>query len=281
MRNQNGKNRNGKKAAAARRKGAVAMSVRARFVEAETLALKREGLSFVEIAAQITRIGRSQAQARTPMGGVTFPADFKISSQACHLAYHRVLANEPLMEIEALRKEQAARCESFIGALRGAIENGDPRAIRVALKTLEHQGRLFGVFKQPEGRVEINVAALTTLDLNTLKLKDRQALMIRLFDLDGLPLEIVRQLIDAGLDHEQPSPSPTPLPPPGECLRTQRALASPAPTHHEPLLAIHPVEPVSNHVNLPPSNNHLKLPHLTQEEESMGEHGEGVAFRRA
>ena len=229
MRNRNGKNRNGKKAAAARRKGAVAMSVRARFVEAETLALKRENLSFVEIAAQITRIGRSQAQARTPMRGVTFPADFKISAQACHLAYHRVLANEPLMEIEALRKEQSARCESFIAALRDAIENGDTRAIRAALKALEHQARLFGAFQQPEAQVEINVAALMTLDLNTLKSKEREALMIRLFELDGLPIEVARRLLeDAGLDDDAPpephsAPALRALPTPEEPITIEEA----------------------------------------------------------
>ena len=37
--------------------------------------------------------------------------------------------------------------------------------------------------------------------------------MIRLFDLDGLPLEIVRRLIeDAGRDQCEQPPSPTPLP---------------------------------------------------------------------
>jgi len=56
--------------------------LRARWVEAETIHLKRMGLSFDAIAEQITRVGRRQAQAIVTIAdGVTFPPDFQISRQ--------------------------------------------------------------------------------------------------------------------------------------------------------------------------------------------------------
>ena len=53
---------------------------RARWVEAETLSLKRMGLSFDAIAEQIGRVGRGQAQALVEIpSGLAFPPDYTIS----------------------------------------------------------------------------------------------------------------------------------------------------------------------------------------------------------
>lgn len=73
---------------------AVSSSVlRARWVEAETLHLKRIGLTFDAIAEQITRIGRGLAQAiRGVPDGVVFPSEFQISRQACHKAFRKAIA---------------------------------------------------------------------------------------------------------------------------------------------------------------------------------------------
>jgi hypothetical protein len=150
------------------------------------------------------------------------PRDFRAGLSTVFYAYRRALNREPVLEVGELRREQAARCENFIAALRDSIEDGDPRAIRAALKALEHQARLFGAFQQPEGQVEINVAALMTMDITTLSSKDRQSLMVRLFEIDGLPIEVARRLLEsAGFDDDAPPelpPSPTPgaLPPPEE-----------------------------------------------------------------
>jgi hypothetical protein len=150
------------------------------------------------------------------------PRGFRAGLSTVFYVNTRALNREPALEVNELRREQAARCDGFIAALRGAIENGDPRAIRTALKALEHQARLFGIFTQPEGQVEINVAALMTSDLTTLSSKDRQALMIRLFELDGLPIEIARGIIESAgrvgdAPQEAPSaPAPRALPPPKE-----------------------------------------------------------------
>ncbi len=67
--------------------------LRARWVEAETIHLKRMGLSFDAIAEQIARAGRRQAQAIVTIPeGVTFPPDFQISRQACHKAFKKAVA---------------------------------------------------------------------------------------------------------------------------------------------------------------------------------------------
>jgi hypothetical protein len=62
-------------------------------VEAETIHLKRMGLSFDAIAEQITRVGWRQAQpiAKIP-DGVTLAPDFQISRQACHKAFKKAVA---------------------------------------------------------------------------------------------------------------------------------------------------------------------------------------------
>ena len=71
---------------------------RARFVEAETLHLKKMGLSFQDIADQITSIGRGQAQPMTKIAeGIIFPADYRISKQACHRAIKKRLLANPLL----------------------------------------------------------------------------------------------------------------------------------------------------------------------------------------
>ena len=62
--------------------------LRARWVEAETIHLKRMGLSFDAIAEQITRVGRCQAQPIVAMPeGLTFPPDYAIQPPSVHKAF--------------------------------------------------------------------------------------------------------------------------------------------------------------------------------------------------
>src|SRR5580704_14181752 len=71
---------------------------RARFVEAETLHLKKMGLSFQDIADRITSIGRGQAQPMTKIAeGISCQADYRISKQACHRAVKKAIARNPLL----------------------------------------------------------------------------------------------------------------------------------------------------------------------------------------
>jgi len=124
----------------------VSMAVRrARWVEAETIHLKRMGLSFESIAEQITRVGRGQTQSLVAIPeGVTFPADYSISRQACHRAFTRAMAREPALEVEILRKLDHARTEELWMGLQPGIRKGSPRAIEVGVKVLGHTARIQG-----------------------------------------------------------------------------------------------------------------------------------------
>jgi hypothetical protein len=119
--------------------------LRARWVESETLHLKRMGLTFDAIANQITRVGRSQAPAMIAVpDGVTFPPDYKISRQACHKALTKALARVPALAVEELRKLDSARSEEMWLNLQPGIRQGDLRAIEVGVKVLDHSAKING-----------------------------------------------------------------------------------------------------------------------------------------
>jgi hypothetical protein len=127
---------------------AVAVSetvLRARWVEAETIHLKRIGLTFDAIADQITRIGKRQAQAIVAIpDGVTFPPDFQISKQACHKAFRKAIAREPSLAAEEFRKLDSARCEEMFLNLQPGIRKGNPRSIEAGVKVLRHSAQING-----------------------------------------------------------------------------------------------------------------------------------------
>jgi hypothetical protein len=118
---------------------------RARWIEAETIHLKRIGLSFDAIAEQISRIARGQAQAMTAIpDGVTFPPDFRISRQACHKAFRKAIAREPALEVEELRRLDRARSEEMYLNLQPGIRKGDLRAVEVGIRLLDHAAKING-----------------------------------------------------------------------------------------------------------------------------------------
>jgi hypothetical protein len=119
---------------------------RARWVEAETLSLKRMGLySFETIAEQITRVGQGRAQALVEIPtGLTFPPDYTISRQACHKAFKKAIAREPSLELEEFRKLDTERAEQMLLNLQPAIRKGNPHAIEVGLKLLDHTAKIQG-----------------------------------------------------------------------------------------------------------------------------------------
>jgi hypothetical protein len=119
--------------------------LRARWVEAETIHLKRIGLSFEAIADQITRIGRNQAQAIVAIpDGLSFAADFQISRQACHKAFKKAIVREPSLAAEEFRKLDSSRCEEMFLNLQPAIRKGNPRAIEAGVKVLRHVAQING-----------------------------------------------------------------------------------------------------------------------------------------
>lgn len=119
--------------------------LRARWIEAQTINLKRIGLTFDAIADQITRIGKGQAQAIVAMpDGVTFPPDFQISRQACHKAFRKAIAREPSLAAEEFRKLDSSRCEEMFMNLQPGIRKGNPRSIEAGVKVLRHSAQING-----------------------------------------------------------------------------------------------------------------------------------------
>jgi hypothetical protein len=120
-------------------------TLRARFVEGETVHLKRMGLSFEAIAEHITAVGGGREQSITTIPqGVTFPADYQVTKQACHKAFRRALGREPSLEIEEFRKLDTARCEEMLLNLQPAIRKGHVRSIEAGIKVLEHTTKVNG-----------------------------------------------------------------------------------------------------------------------------------------
>lgn len=118
---------------------------RARWVEAETIHLKKMGLSFDEISEQITRIGRGQAHPIVAIPeGLEFPPDYSISRQACHKSFRKAIAREPSLAVDELRKLDNARSEEMLMNLQPAMRKGSARAIEVGVKVLGHKARVNG-----------------------------------------------------------------------------------------------------------------------------------------
>jgi hypothetical protein len=119
--------------------------LRARWVEAEVLRLKTMGLSFEEIAEQITRVGLGKSPPLVAIPPeVTFPDDYAISRQACHKAFKKAIARHPALEVEELRKLDNARSEEMFLNLQPGIRKGNLRAIEVGVKVLDHSARING-----------------------------------------------------------------------------------------------------------------------------------------
>src|ERR1700675_3326415 len=71
-------------------------SIIARWVEAETLHLKRLGMSYQVIADHIVGVAHGQQQATVPIPqDVQFPEAYCISMQAVHRAFRRAIVRLP------------------------------------------------------------------------------------------------------------------------------------------------------------------------------------------
>jgi hypothetical protein len=118
---------------------------RARWLQSEVTRLKTMGLTFEDIAAQISRVGRGQAPAMVPIPpGVTFPENYTVSRQSCHKAFKRALLRQPSLEVEELRKLDNARSEEMFLNLQPGIRKGNVRAIEAGIKVLEHSAKMNG-----------------------------------------------------------------------------------------------------------------------------------------
>ena len=124
-------------------------SVIARWVEAETLHLKRPGMSYQMIADHIVGVAHGQQQAMVPIPEhAQFPEKYRISTQAVHRAFRRGITRLPNAEAVELRKLDTERCEDMFLSLQSGIRKGDPRSVEVGVKVLAHKAEING-YKAP------------------------------------------------------------------------------------------------------------------------------------
>lgn len=172
---------------------------RARWVEAETLYLKRKGLSFEQIAGQIARVGRGQVQAMVAIpDGITFPPDYTISRQACHKAFRKAIAREPSLEVEELRKVDNARSEEIFLTLQPLIQKGNLRAVEVGIKVLDHTAKIQG-YAAPPGLRHLQASPLTSPGITQINVNDVRSIPLSVIDLltsdEGRMVNIERKLL--------------------------------------------------------------------------------------
>ena len=100
-------------------------SIIARWVEGETLHLKRLGMSFQAIADHIVEVahGRQKAMVHVPQDA-QFPEHYQISMQAVHRAFKRAIDRLPNAEAGELRKLDSERLEEMFLSLQPGIRQG-------------------------------------------------------------------------------------------------------------------------------------------------------------
>ena len=162
-------------------------SIIARWVEAETLHLKRLGMGYQAIADHIVGIAQGAQKAFVPVPqDAHFPQGYQISVQAVHKAFRRAIVRLPNAEAAELRKLDSERLEEMFLSLQAGIRQGDPRSIEVGVKVLTHKAEMNG-YKAP-ARVDMAGTRLEVL-VQQQAAADAQAMA----DLDRLTLEELRE----------------------------------------------------------------------------------------
>jgi len=168
-------------------KGLTNRSIIARWVEAETLHLKRLGMGYQAIADHIVEVaqGRQKAMALVPQDA-QFPEGYQISMQAIHRAFRRAIVRLPNAEAAELRKLDSERLEEMFLSLQAGIRKGDPRSIEVGVKVLTHKAEMNG-YKAP-ARVD-----MTGTRVDVLVQQQAAAEAQAIADLNHLTLEELRE----------------------------------------------------------------------------------------
>jgi hypothetical protein len=162
-------------------------SIVARWVEAETLHLKRLGMGYQAIADHIVGVAQGAQKAFVPVPqDAHFPQGYQISVQAVHKAFRRAIVRLPNAEAAELRKLDSERLEEMFLSLQTGIRQGDPRSIEVGVKVLTHKAVMNG-YKAP-ARVNMAGTRLEVL-VQQQAAADAQAMA----DLDRLTLEELRE----------------------------------------------------------------------------------------
>lgn len=130
-------------------------SIIARWVETETLHLKRLGMGYQAIADRIIGVAQGTQKAFVPVPqDAHFPQGYQISIQALHKAFRRAIVRLPNAEGAELRKLDTERLEDMLLSLQKGIRQGDPRSIEVGVRVLTQKAELNG-YKAP-ARVEMS-----------------------------------------------------------------------------------------------------------------------------
>jgi hypothetical protein len=168
-------------------KGLTNRSIIARWVEAETLHLKRLGMGYQAIADHIVEVaqGRQKAMAPVPQDA-QFSEGYQISMQAVHRAFRRAIVRLPNAEAAELRKLDSERLEEMFLSLQAGIRKGDPRSIEVGVKVLVHKAEMNG-YKAP-ARVD-----MTGTRVDVLVQQQAAAEAQAIADLNHLTLEELRE----------------------------------------------------------------------------------------
>lgn len=130
-------------------------TLRARWLEAEVLCLKRQGFSYEVIAQHITEVGRGLRTALTPLPeGMSFSPDYTISAMGCHKAFQRGLRRSPALAADELRRLDTDRCEEMFHSLLPGIRQGDPKAVRAAVQALALKAAING-YRSADNEVKL------------------------------------------------------------------------------------------------------------------------------
>ena len=121
-------------------------TLHARWFEEEVLKLKILGVTtFNAIAAQITKVGRGEAQAVVAFPpGMEFPKDYSISAVACWRACQRALLRGPRLKAQEMRQLDTDRLEEAILASQKGVKQGDPQAVQNLARLIVVRARLNG-----------------------------------------------------------------------------------------------------------------------------------------
>lgn len=127
------------------------VSIRARWVEAEVLALKLIGLSFEAIAEHITQVGRGLKSPHTLLPeNIVFRPDYSITRQAVHKAWDKAMKRTPALNAEQHRKLNNERTDLLWLNLQPAIRKGDTHAVATGAKVLTHDAKLNHLYQANE-----------------------------------------------------------------------------------------------------------------------------------
>jgi hypothetical protein len=122
-------------------------SIKARWIEAETLALKKAWVSYEDIATHIARVASGEDKPVKPLPvGLIFKPGYSISKQAVQQKFVKALARERATNVEEFRQLASAQGEECLKYLQPSIRKGDTQAISAATKVIGMMAKLNGAY---------------------------------------------------------------------------------------------------------------------------------------